>query len=343
MPPPSFSRHLLDDLRARLDRPRLDFSEPPSPISGGFDTQIFAFRLRDAPAPFAGPLILRMLGPGTDPSRVLRERAVQNAVAALGYPAPRVVHATTDTTALGGAFLVMERVPGRVLPEARLMGMSAVLVEWQHRLHALEAEAVLKALDAETPRGRAPGTFAGHLADLDGRTRAPGLEGLRPICRWLIEHHPAAEARQVICHGDLHPLNILVDGGRVTGVLDWPNAIVADAAYDVAATRVILAYAPVDLAGLPVAARWLARGARRLMVHRYVSGYRARKALDARALSYYEVAACMRALVRVAETRVAGTAQTPERARLESSAFTDALLARGAELTGLTPALPPSR
>jgi aminoglycoside phosphotransferase (APT) family kinase protein len=210
-------------------------------------------------------------------------------------------------------------------------------------LHALDAEPLLHALDVETPGGRAAVTFDGHLADLSRRALAPALSGLRPVSRWLVEHRPAEDARPVICHGDFHPLNILAEAGRVTGVLDWPNAIIADGVYDVAATRTILACAPVELARLPAATRWLVRAARGTLVRRYVAGYRADAGLDARKLSYYEVAACMRALVRVAETRARPIVDDAVRARLETSAFTTALLARVSRLTGLTPTLPAAR
>jgi aminoglycoside phosphotransferase (APT) family kinase protein len=98
---------LLDYLRARLDERGLELPEPLTPISGGFDTRIFAFRLRGAAPALAGPLILRLLGPQHDPARVLRERVTQNTLAGLGYPAPRVLLACPDAAPLGGAFLIM--------------------------------------------------------------------------------------------------------------------------------------------------------------------------------------------------------------------------------------------
>jgi len=66
---------LLDYLRARLDERGLELPEPLTPISGGFDTRIFAFRLRGAAPAFAGPLILRLLAPQHDPARVSSLRA----------------------------------------------------------------------------------------------------------------------------------------------------------------------------------------------------------------------------------------------------------------------------
>ena len=48
-----FSARLLAYLRAELEEPRLEFAEPPSTISGGFDTRIFGFRLVRAPQAFS--------------------------------------------------------------------------------------------------------------------------------------------------------------------------------------------------------------------------------------------------------------------------------------------------
>jgi hypothetical protein len=109
---------LLEHLRGELDEPGLDYAEPLTPITGGYDTRIFAFRLSGAPGHFSIPLILRVLGRQHLSARALSERAIQNAVAGLGYPAPRVLLASPDPTILGGAFLVMERLPGRPLLDA---------------------------------------------------------------------------------------------------------------------------------------------------------------------------------------------------------------------------------
>jgi hypothetical protein len=104
---------LLDYLRARLDDRSLDFWEPLTPISGGFDTRIFAFRLRGTVPAFAGPLILRLLGPQHDSSRVLRERVIQNTLAGLGYPAPRVLLACPDPARSAERFSSWSAWPGR--------------------------------------------------------------------------------------------------------------------------------------------------------------------------------------------------------------------------------------
>jgi aminoglycoside phosphotransferase (APT) family kinase protein len=340
---------LLAYLRATLGEPGVQFSEPPTPVTGGYDTRIFAFRLRAAPPAFSCPLILRLLGPHHDPTRVLREGVTQNALAGLGYPAPRVLLAITDPTPLGGAGLVMERLPGRPLLEAGLFRISRVLVETQLRLHALDAEVLLRALDQEGLAASVAGapaisrdlvTLDGHLAQLRDRIVGGALHGLAPAMAWLVEHRPPSPGRRVICHGDFHPQNILVAGRRVTGVIDWPNVIVADAAYDVAATRTILSLTPVELAAMPGTLRWLVRVLRPVMVTRYLAAYRRCRPIDAGALAYYEALCCMRGLLRAAESRLRRAPAFPN--PLDASSFAERLAAHFSRITGVSPALPAS-
>ena len=126
--------------------------------------------------------------------------------------------------------------------------------------------------------------------------------------RWLLDHRPADRA-PVICHGDFHPQNLLAAGARISAVLDWPNVLVADAECDVAATLTILRLTPIELFPVPRALRPVLAGLRSIMTARYLRRYRRARALDPARLSYYEVAACMRGLVRAAEARLPGSAR----------------------------------
>jgi len=288
---------------------------------------------------------VRVLNPAHDPLRALKERATQNTLAALGYPVPRVLTARADRGPLGGAFLVMERAPGRPLLDAQRVGASRVLAQAQTRLHALDADALLRALDEE---GRAAGggfdrhaiTYEGYLAALDRRIRQGPLEGLSQGMRWLFEHRPTPSASRVICHGDFHPQNLLVADGRVSAVLDWPNVVVAEREYDVASTRAILALTPIELSAVPAALRPLAALLRPVMVARYLSTYRRSRPLDPSRLRYYETASCMRGLVRATETRATGGAAANP---LEASSFADRLAARFTRISGVPVALPARR
>ena len=286
-----------------------------------------------------------MLSPAHDPVRALRERATQNAVAGLGYPVPRVLTASADRGPLGAGFLVMERAAGRPLLATRRPGVGRTLAETHARLHALNPEALLRALDDE---GRAAGwgfdrdavSFESHLAALDRRIQQAGLTGLADGMRWLRTRQPAERSARVICHGDFHPQNLLVADGRTTAVLDWPNVVVAAPEYDVAATRVILTQTPVALFPVPVALRPLAAAGRRLLAARYLAVYRKLRPLDRTRLPYCEAAACMRGLVRAAEARVVeGAVPNP----LDASSFGERLAARFARASDVPVALPPRR
>lgn len=332
----------LAHLRRHLAAPALAYAEPPAPMGGGYDTDIWTFRLHGAAGRWAGPLILRRLNPAHDPQRALRERAIQNAVADQGYPAPRVLWASADRAQLGAGFLVMERARGRPLLEDRLRGVGGALAAAQARLHGLDAEPLLRALDEE---GRAAGgTFDRAVVSVhallewfDRRVTGTGLDGLAPGVRWLRGHRPAAGPWS-ICHGDFHPQNLLAEGGRVTAVLDWPNAVVAEPEYDVAATLVILRLVPVSV--LPVAAAWRPAVAelRALMTARYLAAYRRARGIDRDRLPYYEAAACMRGLVRAGHARLVG-----DRNALDASSYGPRLAARFARLSGVAVSLPPWR
>jgi len=326
------ARGLIAHLRSVLGEPGLELAGPPVPLTGGFDTEIHAVRLRGAPAAFAAPLVLRVLRAHHDPAMVMREQAIQNTVADQGYPAARVLHATLDPAPLGAAFLLMERLPGTPLISARPVGMDRPLLEAQLRRHALDPAPLARALGDAV-------TFDGYLASVERRVARAALTGLAELLRWLRERRPSPEAPPVICHGDLHPRNILVDGGRVSGVLDWPNTVIADAAFDVATTHSILRSVPVGLASMPRALRWLARVGQPILATRYLRGYRRRRAIDSGRLAYYEVAATMRALVRAGESRGRAAGGPPPTA-LDRSDYADRLLAHAAGITGLAASLP---
>ena len=339
------SAALLAHLRREAGAPELSYAEPPAELTGGYDTRIFTFRLAGASAAWSGPLVLRVQNPGQDPVRSLREATTQNTLAALGYPVPHVLVACADRAVLGAGFLVMERTPGRPLLAARRAGVGRALAEAQARLHALDPEPLLRALD-ET--GRAAGgefsrdtvSFERHLTTLEELIQRAGLTGLADGVQWLVDRRPPPGPR-VICHGDFHPLNLLAMDGRVTAVLDWPNVVVAEAEYDVASTHVLLGAVPVALLPVPAGLRPVVAVLRHVLLARYLTIYRRLRPLDPVRMPYYEAAACMRGLVRVAAER-AGT-DAARLSALDASAFGERLAARFAHVSGVPVTLPRAR
>jgi len=333
---------LVEYLSASLDGARVALAEPPAPVSGGFDTQIYALRLVGVPPSLSGPLILRVMAPYYDPRRALREQAIQNALADQGYPAPRAPLASADPTILGAGFLIMERLPGRPLLATRRLGMARVLVRAQRRLHSLDPGPVLKAIEAAVPGSGREHTLDGQLAQYERRVARGALLGLAPALGWLRANRPAMERASVVCHGDFHPQNILVDDRlELTGVIDWPNMMIAERECDVADSRVILRYAPVEVTGVPRSMRWLVRAARLALVSRYMKGQRRAVPLHGPSLRYYEALGCMRGFLRVAEQRVLAARGGTTLSRIDASNFGERLAHRFARLTGVRPVLPP--
>jgi aminoglycoside phosphotransferase (APT) family kinase protein len=138
-------------------------------------------------------------------------------------------------------------------------------------------------------------TLAGEVRRLGARTQRAGLGGLEPGAAWLARNQPPPAQSEVICHGDFHALNIVVDGGRLSGVVDWARAIVAEPAYDVAGTRTLMRFGNM---GLRPPVRWLVDLARVLPVRRYTRIYRKLRPLDERNMPYFVGMRALSALYR---------------------------------------------
>jgi len=122
--------------------------------------------------------------------------------------------------------------------------------------------------------------------------------------RWLDANPPPVEP-EVICHGDLHPFNLLVGAaGRVT-VLDWSAALVAPAAYDVAFTSLLLSEPPL---AVPRPLAPFTRSGGRLLARRFRRTYARAlgRDVDPGSLRWHEGVVCLRALVEVAHWAAAG-------------------------------------
>ena len=101
-------------------------------------------------------------------------------------------------------------------------------------------------------------------------------------------HRPPEPERLCICHGDFHPLNILVQDGQVSGVVDWPGFKVADPVLDIANTIILSTIPSVHLFSLP---KW------DQFVGMYLDAYHAHGPLDIEHLDYYRARRCVIALM----------------------------------------------
>lgn len=106
-------------------------------------------------------------------------------------------------------------------------------------------------------------------------------------------------------HLDYHPQNVLVEGLRVTGVIDWANTAVGDRHFDAATTSVILSTSAMEHP------RWMRENAagnslRRNFYLLYVALYHAVAPLEFKRLRYYQGLAGAARLSMLGMMRVRG-------------------------------------
>ena len=88
--PDQISDKLLAYLRVTLNNPNINYDIPPTQILGGNEAFTYRFKLTRVPSDLTGPLVLRLFQPYRSPEQAIGESAVQNALAAQGYPVPAV-------------------------------------------------------------------------------------------------------------------------------------------------------------------------------------------------------------------------------------------------------------
>lgn len=302
--------HLALAALRRLDAPRLALAAPPQRLGGGFWAELWTLHLDDHGPSLPERVVVRL---APDASLAAWETTVQRAVAEQDYPTPAIL-AAGDATADTRFWSVMEHAEGRPLL-AGLSGLGALarlprlaralptqLATAMSALHALDPEPIERALTANT--GREIGVD-GILAHFHERARELDDIALERAVEHLDSARPAASDR-VVCHGDLHPFNVLDNDGTTT-VLDWTAAQIAEPAYDVAFTALLLANPPLVAPG-PL--RPVIDSAARALSQRFVRAYRANShgvTLHDANLRWYTQLHGVRILVDITTWRAAGT------------------------------------
>jgi aminoglycoside phosphotransferase (APT) family kinase protein len=301
---------LIGVLRSATGTPGLEYERRPEPMRGGFWAELFAFSLANPPAGWPAGLVARLM---PDPGSARKETIVQRAVAAAGFPTPFVRAAGGPGDGLGQAFMIMDRAPGGpalsgldgLSPTAvprLLRQIPDLLATSMARLHALDPGLVRDELEQLR---EVPVTVEGLLAALVRFAGEFGRTDLVNAARWLTDH-PPRRAPDVICHGDLHPFNLLADGDRIT-VLDWSTALLAPRAHDVGFTSLQLSEPALRV---PDWQRPLVRMLGRVLARRFVRGYQrqAGTTVESGELRWHQAVVCLRALVEVASWVHEGTA-----------------------------------
>jgi len=282
-------------------------------LGGGFWAQLWRADLDTSGGPRS--VVLRRM---PDPVLAVKEATVQGALASGGFPAPAVLWFEPDAAG-GSAQMVMEVAAGSPMMTGlnglvALMGlprvawtMPTLLAEVSSALHAVPVEPVRAALDA-----------AGNEAAVD----------LDQVLGWL--DRGAADAQRddlvralaalragrpvlgppVICHGDLHPLNVMIDG-LDWSLIDWTACALTDPAYDVAFTTLLLRHPPLAVpAPLAPALSVVGKGLASMFLRSY--NRRANVAVTGERLRWFEALHACRMLLELHWLREADPSGVPE-------------------------------
>ncbi|HRF61254.1 MAG TPA: phosphotransferase [Fimbriimonadaceae bacterium] len=235
------------------------------PLGGGMSAQVLGLELEDGrsavlrhPSPFLASLV-------DDPARY--EFEVLAATHGAGLPVPRPL-------AFGSGWLLMEMLDGTATaftddPKAYAEQMATTLA----RIHVVEVHTPAFSMLMETRRTFTPP---------DGE---PNLELREPeVASALIDSLPDDPGPYGLRHGDYWPGNVLWQQGRITGVIDWENALKGPAIADLAVSR-------LDM--------WWVFG-REAMDH-FTACYVACRPIDLGALRYWDLRAALRPMRNLEE------------------------------------------
>jgi aminoglycoside phosphotransferase (APT) family kinase protein len=302
---------LLCVLRRMTGVASLDYVATPERLTGGFWADLLSFSLMNAPAEWSGELVARVM---PDPSLAYKETVVQSAVALAGVPTPRVRGSGGPGCELGRAFMVMDRaegvpllagldsVAGLVGAPRRLARMPDLLASAMSRLHAVDPASVRDELASVEGTSRTIPEMLDHLYAWSSELKR---DDLTAAAQWLAEH-PIDAGEDVICHGDLHPFNVLITSDGEATLLDWSASVLAPRAYDVAFTSLVLSAPPI-MVPRPVSP--LVRGAGRGLARRFRTRYRRHSGerVEKEMLDWYQAVVCLRSLAEAGSWVADGT------------------------------------
>jgi aminoglycoside phosphotransferase (APT) family kinase protein len=288
-------------------------------LASGWETTLYEFalgsrteRLREIDV--GTPLVLRLYPGAVAAEKGAREYRTISHLAPTGYPVPRPLLFEARETAVGAPFLVMARLRGgplfaiRSFPQAfKTFSMGFLgFVRQQVRLHrmVLSPAAFIDfsappASSGPSPSPTTPASSASDssasarlldrtLAMIAARVEHGPLPGLAEAAAYLRQRAPQfRDGPTSVVHMDYHPQNVLVEGLRVTGIIDWASATMGDRHFDAATTSVILSTSAMEHPSW-MQDNVIGRNLRRTFCALYLGLYHAIAPIEFRRLRYYQ-------------------------------------------------------
>jgi aminoglycoside phosphotransferase (APT) family kinase protein len=164
-----------------------------------------------------------------EPDVPAHEASSLRKVEAAGLPAPRLLALDADGAQCGIPALLMTHLPGKIdLTPPDLDAWLGQLAGFYPRIHAISGDGH-------------PWKYAGYTDR--AALRVPEWSPEPALWEKALEigTGPAPAFQPYFIHRDFHPVNMLFQGSRLCGVVDWPNACLGPVGVDVAHCRINLA------------------------------------------------------------------------------------------------------
>ena len=205
-----------------------------APLTGGAIQENWGLDVRFSGGRLDGTqrLVLRAAGETGVPSSLdrLQEFAVLKAAFAAGVTVPEPLFASADAVIFGKPFLIMRRAEGTAA--AHRITRDPALDPVRHAIAERLGRELARIHTIRPPRADfaflTPSEQAGPANQIAGFRRYLDSHPIpRPVLEWAIrwlETHIPPPAPPVLCHHDFRTGNYLLDGGELTGILDWEFA-----------------------------------------------------------------------------------------------------------------------
>jgi aminoglycoside phosphotransferase (APT) family kinase protein len=282
--------HPVDEIENRffnyLSEKIGDFSvtEHLEAMAGGNEAYLYRFRISGI-EDYDSRLVLRLFPRYNHEETANWQAMIHNLMREEGLPVPKVYLTTSDTSILGGSFLVMDYVEGEAIDPGVDSSVLVLTAKTQAMLHMKEGKKISEKIIAQ-----------GHSAashNFDGRinwliNHAKGYSGIGAAVKWLIENRPDEPETPSLIHGDFHPMNLLIKDGEVNAILDWSGFMVGDPMYGLGWTKAL--FIATGKSELP-------EDVFNQLVKSYIDAYESIHPIDYAKMDYYVIFRLVRALL----------------------------------------------
>ncbi|MFW9822717.1 MAG: phosphotransferase [Candidatus Thorarchaeota archaeon] len=282
---------LLSYLREQIHDSAIDYATPLTTLKGGFETFMFSFKLKNVKKELNPHMVLRIFPEYYGPNNAVWEGTIQNTLASEGYPVPKAHFICPDKALLGGAFLIMDFLPGEPMMKAS-QNVPEMLGKTHTKLHKIDPKLLIKALKKHGFNKNSYLFIKTYNNDLKTAKKSE-LPWVLDIAEWLINNRPPEPKKLAICHGDFHPYNILIQDAKITGVLDWGSTFIGDPTIDIANTIKLIT---IFSKHFPLGPEYQSLDINKFS-QKYLDTYNAEIPLDKEKVNYYGVVRTLTALI----------------------------------------------